>query len=221
MSESNITKNALASSLKELMKTKNFEKISVSDICEGCNMNRKSFYYHFRDKYDLLNWIFEIDFLKNVEFKSLMEEDDADVIAGKQQSKVGECVSDGGGEAELPGQSTIYLWKLFEKLTVYFYKEKEFYSRALMIEGQNSFKDYFHDSIFPVISYYLADVVEGTESDFFTAIMCDAFISAIIRWLTDDRPMEPDRFVNEFRGYMIRLGKRLVHDFKDEVYDEK
>jgi hypothetical protein len=90
-----------------------------------------------------------------------------------------------------------------------------------MIEGQNSFKDYFHDSIFPVIRYYLADVVEGTESDFFTAIMCDAFISAIIRWLTDDRPMEPDRFVNEFRGYMIRLGKRLVHDFKDEVYDEK
>ena len=32
---------------------KPFDKISVIDICEGCGMNRKSFYYHFKDKYDL------------------------------------------------------------------------------------------------------------------------------------------------------------------------
>ena len=58
MADSNITKRALASSLKELMKTKPFSKISVSDICEACDMNRKSFYYHFQDKYDLVNWIY-------------------------------------------------------------------------------------------------------------------------------------------------------------------
>ncbi len=58
MPDSNITKRALASSLKELMETKPFSKISVSDICEACDMNRKSFYYHFKDKYDLVNWIY-------------------------------------------------------------------------------------------------------------------------------------------------------------------
>ncbi len=58
MADSNITKRALASSLKELMETKPFAKISVSDICEACDMNRKSFYYHFKDKYDLVNWIY-------------------------------------------------------------------------------------------------------------------------------------------------------------------
>ena len=65
MAESNITKNALADALKSLMREKNFDKISVLDICEKCNMNRKSFYYHFRDKYDLLNWIFYIGFMEH------------------------------------------------------------------------------------------------------------------------------------------------------------
>ena len=39
------------------------KKISVADICEKCDMNRKSFYYHFKDKYDLVNWIFDSEFL--------------------------------------------------------------------------------------------------------------------------------------------------------------
>lgn len=63
MADSNITKNALATALKNLMNEKPFEKISVGDICEQCNMNRKSFYYHFQDKYDLVNWIFDTEFI--------------------------------------------------------------------------------------------------------------------------------------------------------------
>ena len=61
--DSNITKRALASALKELMRSQPFSKISVSDICEYCDMNRKSFYYHFKDKYDLINWIYDTEFI--------------------------------------------------------------------------------------------------------------------------------------------------------------
>lgn len=61
MADSNITKKALALSLKSLMEEREFSKISVMDICEKCNMNRKSFYYHFKDKYDLVNWIFDME----------------------------------------------------------------------------------------------------------------------------------------------------------------
>ena len=66
MADSNITKNALASSLKSLMEQKPFQKINVNDICEGCGMNRKSFYYHFKDKYDLVNWIFYTEFVSHI-----------------------------------------------------------------------------------------------------------------------------------------------------------
>ncbi len=64
MAYSNITKSMMAESMKALMNEKPFAKISVGDICERCGMNRKSFYYHFKDKYDLVNWIFETEFLE-------------------------------------------------------------------------------------------------------------------------------------------------------------
>ena len=63
MADSGITKKALAEALKQLMEEMPFAKISVADICEKCDMNRKSFYYHFKDKYDLLNWIVDTEFL--------------------------------------------------------------------------------------------------------------------------------------------------------------
>ena len=69
MADSNITKRALAAALKELMETHHFAKISVSDICEKCDMNRKSFYYHFKDKYDLVNWIYDTEFIAVVKNK--------------------------------------------------------------------------------------------------------------------------------------------------------
>lgn len=64
MADSNITKKALASALKELMEDNSFERINIASICERCGMNRKSFYYHFKDKYDLVNWIFDTDFIE-------------------------------------------------------------------------------------------------------------------------------------------------------------
>ncbi len=70
MADSNITKQALAASLRELMEEVPFDKINVSQICERCGMNRKSFYYHFKDKYDLVNWIFDTEFISLVSASS-------------------------------------------------------------------------------------------------------------------------------------------------------
>ena len=73
MADSNITKRALPSALKELMHEMPFEKINVTEICERCDMNRKSFYYHFRDKYDLLNWIFDNEFIAVIAKKNIVD----------------------------------------------------------------------------------------------------------------------------------------------------
>ena len=61
MANSNITKKALAQSLKELGATKNLDKITVADITDNCGVNRQTFYYHFNDKYELLSWIYTQD----------------------------------------------------------------------------------------------------------------------------------------------------------------
>lgn len=61
MANSNITKKALAQSLKELGATKILDKITVADITDHCGVNRQTFYYHFNDKYELLSWIYNQD----------------------------------------------------------------------------------------------------------------------------------------------------------------
>lgn len=66
MPDSNITKRELARTLRRLLETTPFEKVSVSDICRACDMNRKSFYYHFRDKFELVEWIWESEFIEVV-----------------------------------------------------------------------------------------------------------------------------------------------------------
>lgn len=61
MAEQSITKCALMKSFTQLMETEQFSKIGIAEICNGCDMNRKSFYYHFKDKQDLIIWMFEYD----------------------------------------------------------------------------------------------------------------------------------------------------------------
>lgn len=53
---SQITKRALEQSLKNLLLKKPLNKITVTDITEDCGINRMTFYYHFKDIYDLVEW---------------------------------------------------------------------------------------------------------------------------------------------------------------------
>ena len=147
MPDANITKTALASSMKRLMKEKPFSKISVIDICDGCGMNRKSFYYHFKDKYDLVNWIFYIDFIG---------------LVNTREYRSG--------------------WDLLVSVGDLFYRDQEFYRAALKIEGQNSFQEYFHESMAPIVSFFLRDVCEAAdeEQEIFITFFCDAYLSAVV-----------------------------------------
>lgn len=51
-------------SLKNLLKTKPLDKITIVDIVEDCEVNRQTFYYHFQDIYDLIEWIYTSEALK-------------------------------------------------------------------------------------------------------------------------------------------------------------
>lgn len=55
------TKEALGNALKKMLAVKPIDKITVKDLVEECGVNRQTFYYHFDDVYDLLEWVFEED----------------------------------------------------------------------------------------------------------------------------------------------------------------
>lgn len=54
-----ITKKRIAKAFKTLLKDKEFDKVSVVDIMELAEIRRQTFYNHFLDKYELMDWIFE------------------------------------------------------------------------------------------------------------------------------------------------------------------
>ena len=52
------TKFFLAESFKELSQKKSVDKITVKEIVKNCGFTSPTFYNHFRDKYDLIAWIY-------------------------------------------------------------------------------------------------------------------------------------------------------------------
>ncbi len=178
MAESGLTKNTLATALKQLMTEKPFEKISVSDICDRCGMNRKSFYYHFHDKYDLVNWIFTTDFLETMDFS-----------------------------AEKGG------WQLLLESCERLYEEGAFYRDALQIKGQNSFHDYVLETVSPIVFHLVRDLYQDDEiADFFVSFFGDAFLTAIMRWLSEETRMTPEEFVRDLRAACRGISRKILMD---------
>ncbi len=72
------TKNLIANSLKNFMKVKPLSKITVKDVITDCGLNRKTFYYHFENIYDLLEWILREEAIRVVkQFDLLVDYEDA------------------------------------------------------------------------------------------------------------------------------------------------
>ena len=174
MAESIITKKALASSLKELLDVMPFEKITIADICDSCGMNRKSFYYHFRDKYDLVNWIFDTEFLE-------IARDALD-----PNCRFGEKVQT--------------RWKSVSAICDYLYQNHSFYQKVLTYRGQNSLVDHFREVCYPVFSHRMMLTLENTEvPPLLIDFLADAVICAIERWITAKEPIPPDELLTGIR----------------------
>ncbi|MBQ9300487.1 MAG: TetR family transcriptional regulator, partial [Clostridia bacterium] len=52
----NDTKRALEEAFKQLLQKRPINKITINDIAEKCGISRMTFYYHFKDIYDLADW---------------------------------------------------------------------------------------------------------------------------------------------------------------------
>ena len=88
---SQTTKRALEASLKKLLLQKPLNKITINDITEDCGVNRMTFYYHFKDIYDLVDWILVEDAEKALEGKKSFDtwsEAFLDILQEIQEHKV-------------------------------------------------------------------------------------------------------------------------------------
>jgi AcrR family transcriptional regulator len=76
------TQEAIKKAFVELMNEKHFDKITLQDISDRANVNRRTIYLHYMDKFDLLDKLIE-EHINNLQemFESLSE---TDFIAGGQ-----------------------------------------------------------------------------------------------------------------------------------------
>ena len=82
------TRSLLRQALVRLMNEKSIQEITVTQLCEACDINRGTFYLHYTDVYDLLSRIEEemlTDF-ENVLGKLVPEE-----IVGQQSPSPAMC----------------------------------------------------------------------------------------------------------------------------------
>lgn len=187
MADSNITKQALAAALKELMQEFPFEKINVAHICEKCGMNRKSFYYHFKDKYELVNWIFDTGFIE-------VATSSTHIVTGNERWAFIECVSE-----------YFYADKEFYRKALRIKGQNSF---------EEHFREYIFPILKNRLVELLG---KKEVDDFVVDFLSDAVVCAIERWLLDKKCMEPKQFVEKIKMVVQNVANTIHRERGEEA----
>lgn len=171
MPDANRTKKALGAAMKKLMSTRSFADITVADICDECGLNRKSLYYHFEDKYALVNWIFRAELIEPL---STCESTD--------------------------------FWEVLQKILQYLYDNRMFYYHALMVRGDNCFRDYFAKYLQPHILVVLQNhFINSThftvkeKEEAYAEFLADAYVYSIEKWIVHYPQLTPEKYIDLFK----------------------
>lgn len=166
----------LAESFKELVCQQPIEKITIKEITDKAGVIRPTFYNHFQDKYELLEWIIK---------KQILEPARPLILAG------------------MVDEALVLVFTTLEK-------EKEFYAKAVKLEGQNSFesiaKKCIRETLLEALqrepgkkknSKYPWLTLEHI-SEFYAQDMC--FV--IVRWIESGMPITP-REITDIYNYIM------------------
>ena len=206
--QSNITKKMLTASLKKLMKQKPLHKITVQEIVEGCGIHRQTFYYHFRDVYALVQWMYE------EEMESLLVQGDT---ASCWQDKILQLFNYISENQEvclctLNSLSRASLKELFMEDLEGAVRE------IILMYGENMWDSMGDDR---EIRLMYGENISNLESyrEYLTHFYTMAFAGMVENWILGEMNMTPEMIV----GYMERLiadqlnGARMRFDLmKDE-----
>ncbi|MCD8014268.1 MAG: TetR/AcrR family transcriptional regulator [Lachnospiraceae bacterium] len=81
-----MTKEIIIQTVMELLNERPFTKITVKDIVERCGINRNTFYYHFRDITDVMEYAFKRELDRIMQAKPERETDPSSGDADPSQT---------------------------------------------------------------------------------------------------------------------------------------
>ncbi len=169
------THKLLIDALVDFLVKKPFEEISVTDICEKAMVHRTTFYNHFEDKYDLLDFFFET---LQLEFDTKTQLDISQIIRPKD-----------------------YVMNLLRHVLEFMEKNKELYVLGIFRLGNDSVMAIFHQSICDYIKDKLDNDIAnlGVTSSIPTTIVAEYHAGALLSlaswWLKSDSDISIDEIV--------------------------
>ncbi len=154
------TKKAICEALKDLLQEKPFSKITVSELIRKCNINRKTFYYHFEDIYGLLRWMLEQETFEVVKnFDLLVDYQDAFIYVidyVKENSYVLNCIYDSVGRDELKR----FLYKDFNGIMK---KLLQDIAAQMKVEIPASFMEFLSDFYTEAVAGMMINIFQNTN----------------------------------------------------------
>lgn len=176
----------LAESFKELTLEKPIEKITIREITDKAGVIRTTFYNHFQDKYELLEWIITTELLKPMEL--LLEN-------------------------RMLNEALLLLFTNIER-------DREFYTRACRLEGQNSFESIARMCVTKVLLKFITENAAGKAQKFvwltperIAAYYAQSMCYAVITWIRSGMTISAKELV-EIYDYII---KRSMEDILQEI----
>ncbi len=170
---SQVTKRALEASLKNLLLKKPLSKITINDITEDCGINRMTFYYHFKDIYDLVEWACAEDAKKALEGKKTFDTWQQGFL------QIFEAVLD-----NKPFIINVYRSVSREQVEIYLYKLT-------------------YDLLIGVVNERSAEMnIREDDKEFIANFYKYAFVGVMLDWVKNDMKEDPKKIVDRLSTLM-------------------
>ncbi len=174
------TKLLIAQALVDLCEEKSLKKVSISDIVERTGKNRKTFYYHFEDKNDLIIWKFRYDlgtelqqrFPENI----LVYEPNSDSSVAQFPFYI----------TQKSGVRSLDHSQFFASFAVTLEHNRSFYAQVFTETGPGTLHDYLFDLYQPALRNDIVIILANRylpeeNIDFLSEFYTCAFLSYFIR----------------------------------------
>jgi AcrR family transcriptional regulator len=175
------TKLALRGALIKLMQTQHISGITVKSICEQANVNRSTFYLHYRDQYDLLHQI-EQEMLESLRERLL---EDTSLSEASE-------ITDTSGEGATPGRGPITLTALTKILE--YARENADLARVLLSENCDFAFQQDIMELTPLVSFLPEDDLNPRIKDYIVAYGINGCIALAEKWLKEGMIEQPAEF---------------------------
>ncbi len=179
------TQRAIITAFYDLLSTKNISEISVKEICEKADINRGTFYTHFEDKYNLLDYcIYE-----------LMKDVDVAITKANNNSNVID-----------------YYQEVFTRVIDFFIEKKQI-AKSILSQSSSLILDDVRKNLTKNAAKKIREsIAMGTKYtvpvDFLTEYFVGGVIATVKAWIFDDLPMSR----NEITHYLNILLKTTLYD---------